>query len=55
MINPDATEVCDGFDNDCNGDIDEGLLNMYYADADNDGYGDANQVLEACSLPGMLP
>ena len=28
VINPDATEVCDGLDNDCNGDVDEGLLNM---------------------------
>ena len=46
--------MCDGLDNDCNGDIDEGLLNMYYADADNDGFGDANQVLEAVVYQPML-
>ncbi|MFI5171492.1 MAG: MopE-related protein [Chitinophagales bacterium] len=25
-INPAATEICDGFDNDCNGDTDEGMV-----------------------------
>ena len=51
MINPGATEVCDGLDNDCNGDIDDGALNMYYADADNDGFGDSNQIVEDCTQP----
>ncbi len=31
-INPDATEVCDGVDNNCDGSVDEGF------DADGDGY-----------------
>ena len=51
MINPGATEVCDGLDNDCNGDIDDGVLNMYYADGDGDGYGDSNQIVQDCSQP----
>ena len=54
MINPSASEVCDGLDNDCNGDIDDGALNMYYADADNDGFGDSNQIVEDCSQPAQL-
>ncbi|MGC6516140.1 MAG: putative metal-binding motif-containing protein, partial [Myxococcota bacterium] len=33
-------ETCDGIDNDCNGQADEGLLVPWYPDADNDGYGD---------------
>ena len=37
-VHPNATEVCDGLDNDCDGDVDEGVLNTYYMDADGDGY-----------------
>jgi hypothetical protein len=37
---PGGEEVCDGLDNDCNGEIDEvGGLTLH-ADADGDGYGD---------------
>ena len=44
-------EVCDGIDNDCNNQIDEGVGTTYYADGDQDGYGNANQTVYACSLP----
>ena len=50
-INPDATEVCDSLDNDCNGAVDEGVTNTYYADSDADGYGDLNSTVEACERP----
>jgi len=50
-VNPDATEVCDTVDQDCDTAVDEGVTTTYYADLDADGYGDATSVVDACSLP----
>ena len=49
--NPWGEEVCDGFDNDCNGQTDEGLAETYYLDLDLDGYGDPNQSYLGCGAP----
>lgn len=51
-ISPGAAEVCDGVDNNCDDDIDEGFATTtYYADTDEDGYGDSTASTENCAQP----
>lgn len=51
---PGAVEYCDGGDNNCDSQIDEGTAAdalSWYADVDVDGYGDINGLMPACSMP----
>lgn len=49
---PGATEVCDGEDNNCDNNIDEGLPTFtWYQDADNDGRGNPTVTVTNCQQP----
>jgi len=52
-IHPAATEVCDGIDNNCNSQIDEGVASptTWYADVDGDGFGNLLDTVDACVAP----
>jgi len=48
QIRPDLLEVCDGKDNNCNEQIDEGVTILSYRDADGDGHGDPATAEPVC-------
>jgi hypothetical protein len=50
-IHPGAVEICDGKDNSCDGQIDEGVQKTFYQDADKDGYGNPSASIQSCRAP----
>jgi len=54
-VHPGEAEDCDGLDNDCNGEVDDGVTQPFWPDADADGEGDAtalaSDVVWACHRP----
>lgn len=57
-INPGEDEICNAIDDDCDGlvdDDDDSLdpsgADVYYVDADGDGFGDADAPIVACAQP----
>ena len=56
-VKPGATELCNRIDDNCDGQVDNGITYAtYYADVDGDGFGDVNSTGEsACSpVPGKV-
>src|SRR5262245_2836687 len=50
-IRPGAAEICDGVDNNCNGQTDESVTSTFYPDQDLDTYGSATGGVQGCSAP----
>jgi len=50
-VRPGIAEICDGFDNDCNGEADDGVKTTYFWDGDADGFGNSDLSIEGCEGP----
>ena len=51
---PAAAEFCDGLDNDCDASTmpdEAAMVSPWYADMDNDAFGDALDMVESCDMP----
>ena len=57
LVHPEAAEICDSLDNDCDGTTDDQATDAstYFADGDGDGEGLASNSVDACMLQDAFP
>lgn len=53
-VHPQALEVCNGADDNCNLVVDEGVTSRFFRDLDADGYGDSAYMIDGCPAPGLV-
>ena len=51
QVFPGASEVCDDVDQDCDSTVDEGVVQIFWLDADSDGFGSPAESIQACVAP----
>ena len=49
-VAPNADEECDYIDNNCDGEIDEGVKITMYVDNDYDGFGTSDMMIYVCDI-----
>ena len=54
-VYPSAAESCNGIDDNCDGSVDEGVMNTYYLDSDCDGYASGPAILACIQPPCSSP
>ena len=47
-VHPEAVEVCNEIDDNCDGAVDEGVEETFYRDEDGDSYGNPDAPVQAC-------
>ncbi len=54
-VNPGEVEICDGLDQNCDGDVDEGVRIAWYEDLDGDGFGGGDiQIWDCEGTSGLV-
>ncbi|MEQ1568244.1 MAG: MopE-related protein [Myxococcota bacterium] len=52
VVSPAGVEVCNAIDDDCDGEIDDGVASTWWADGDGDGYGSGVGVVSCDPVDG---
>jgi hypothetical protein len=53
-VGPEAAELCNGVDDDCDGEVDEGVAVALFGDADGDGFGSDARAGRGCPGAGWV-